>query len=249
MDHYDGRKPSRKTSLRLYFAALLLNPSSSFVSRPPPFISHLRAATAAAAFCQDGGRRRRIGVRPHHTALWVKNITTSAAFYSLFGFEEERRFKAGPARAVWLQWQPSPSLESAEESSAVHLANDYHLELIEVPPYVASNSAPPAAVASAVDAECGSETRLAHTGMNHFALDVSEECRLQGGGLPAFLRNLNERSEVVYDRSIRLIVAPHERIIGQDVFEVGYIADPDGVLLELLSCAADPILHALEPSW
>jgi catechol 2,3-dioxygenase-like lactoylglutathione lyase family enzyme len=227
-------------TLFLFLTVFYVQLSSSFFLSPLSATSastrSSRVARAAAPSSEDGGRPR---VLPHHTALWVKNITASMAFYSLLGFEEERRFKAGPARAVWLQQQPL--LDSTNFGAAPADQGGHCLELIEVPPHLTSSSS--------IAAESISQDGIVRTGMNHLALDVSEECRASGGdgGLPDFLRHLNERSEAVFDRSIRLVVAPHERIIGQDVFEVGFIADPDGVLLELLSCSAHPISQPLEP--
>lgn len=193
-----------------------------------------------------------VQVVPHHTALWVQNITTSMAFYSLLGFSEERRFKAGPARAVWLRTQPPLELD---DLPAPALAAAHYLELIEVPSHVASKPVNMAELTGGSEGGGGGggaggggrESVL--RGMNHLALDVTENCRASGGGLPAFLRRLNTRSETTFDRSVRLVVEPHQRIIGQEVFEVGFIADPDGVLLELLSRNEEPIATDLEPAW
>lgn len=61
----------------------------------------------------------------HHTAIKTRNITLAIEFYSLLGFQVSTKFRAGPARAAWLE-QPS----SAGSSSP------YRLELIEVPSYM-----------------------------------------------------------------------------------------------------------------
>ena len=56
----------------------------------------------------------------HHTALRTRNITTAIQFYSLLGYRVEGRFRAGPARAAWLELDGS----------------QHRLELIEVPAHI-----------------------------------------------------------------------------------------------------------------
>jgi catechol 2,3-dioxygenase-like lactoylglutathione lyase family enzyme len=61
----------------------------------------------------------------HHVAIYTRNISVSTLFYSLLGWEEVVRFRAGPARAVWLQQDES------------------RLELIEIPSHLAPTTTSP----------------------------------------------------------------------------------------------------------
>ncbi len=89
---------------------------------------------------------------PHHMALKTRNISTAIQFYSLFGFEVEHRFRAGPARAAWL----------------VNGGGDCRrLELIEVPSYLLRE--PPGMKRQAINLQ-ENPTML---GWNHMALDVT----------------------------------------------------------------------------
>ena len=104
---------------------------------------------------------------------------------------------------------------------------------------------------------------MAVLGLNHIALDVSAAAsRL--GGLPGYLRELNRESEVVFQKSVRLVRSPYQQLIGPgglgfglvragagpcataaeshqpnptlpEVWEVCFIADPDGASIELLA--------------
>lgn len=60
----------------------------------------------------------------HHVALQTSNITRAMEFYSLFGFSCVERFRAGPARAAWLEHESSQS----------------RLELMEVPSHQLLNT-------------------------------------------------------------------------------------------------------------
>ena len=171
--------------------------------------------------------------RGHHTGLKVANITRSMDFYSLLGWKESVRFRAGPARAVWLG-PVGNDLDGTCDTSGAPL---HVLELIEVPSSYQSTM-------KAVD--LSSAEAVAITGLNHFTLDVSHLCA--GVGLGAFLAQLNSRSEAIFDRSVRLVIEPYQQLIGQDVFEVAFVADPDGVLLEVLALNAT-LEHQLDLAW
>jgi catechol 2,3-dioxygenase-like lactoylglutathione lyase family enzyme len=162
---------------------------------------------------------------PHHTALKVYNISRSIAFYSLFGWEEEARFRAGPARAVWLKFPDQG-------------CTNHRLELIEVP--LALDPALKARDLSAASA-------IAVTGLNHFTLDVTAAAR-NFGGMRAYLRQLNARSETWFNKSIRLVVDPYQQIIAQDVYEMAFVSDPDGVLVELIAFNVT-LPQKIKPAW
>ena len=93
------------------------------------------------------------------------------------------------------------------------------LELIEVPSYVNATAAPDGLVEEAV-------------GLNHLALDVTDDAG--AGDLAAYLQELNARSEQRFRESLRLALAPQQLLAGGAAYEYAFIADPDGVLLELI---------------
>ena len=136
----------------------------------------------------------------HHSAIKCTDIERSMKFYSLFGLEEDCRFRSGAARCAWLTGAAT------------------RLELIEVPSYVNATAAPDGLVEEAV-------------GLNHLAFDVTADC---DGDLAAYLKRLNARSEAQFRKSLRLALAPQQLLAGGAAYEYALIADPDGVLLELI---------------
>ena len=67
------------------------------------------------------------------------------------------------------------------------------------------------------------------------ALDVTGAC---DGDLAAFLRRLNAASERAFERSVALALPPFQQAVGRDVFEMAFVRDADGALVELLRRAA-----------
>lgn len=149
----------------------------------------------------------------HHTGLKVTNITDSMLFYSLLGWDEATRFYAGPARAVWLK--------STNSSEYLHASV---LELIEVPMMVRQSRG----------VDLANPENIGVTGLNHFAINVTVEARARGG-LVEFLDGLQRRSIQLLRRNISVQLEPQQRLIGQQVVEICFIADPDGALVELIS--------------
>ena len=137
----------------------------------------------------------------HHSAIKCRDIERSMKFYSLFGLEEQCRFRSGAARCAWLTGAAT------------------RLELIEVPSYVNATAAPDGLVEEAV-------------GLNHLAFDVTAESGEDD--LAAYLKQLNARSEAQFRKSLRLALAPQQLLAGGAAYEYALIADPDGVLLELI---------------
>ena len=203
---------TKMCAMRIVVVLVLLSVAKSFkwhATTPIHFDNRQGKSTRQMA---QSNEFRADSPEPHHTAIKVYNISRSMAFYSLFGWEEVGRFRAGPARAVWLKIR--------EEGCATH-----RLELIEVPPTFS-----PAPRAS----DLSSPAYIATTGLNHFTLDVTAASR-SSGGLRAYLQLLNARSEALFDRSVRLAVDPYQQIVAQDVYEMALVSDPDGVLLELIA--------------
>jgi hypothetical protein len=93
----------------------------------------------------------------HHTALKTRNITNAIEFYSLLGYQVASKFRAGPARAAWL--------ELPQENTAVSAASAIsRIELLEVPAYMLPS--PRVRAPNLMDLP-------AVLGYNHVALDVT----------------------------------------------------------------------------
>lgn len=164
----------------------------------------------------------------HHTAIKTHNITMAISFYSLFGYDVEYKFRAGPARAVWL----ITSLPQPHQNSRI--------ELIEVPSYMLqpNNERAPDLLVSRPDV----------LGYNHIAMDVTQQQQQQQEQLPAnqgntsltnYLQQLNRTSIQRFNKTLRLaLFPPQQQMIGPNIYEIAFLYDADGALIELLSCTA-----------
>ena len=170
----------------------------------------------------DGVTSEMVG---HHVAIKTRNIEMAIAFYSLLGFQVETKFRAGPAKAAWLQNN-----------------NNQRLEVIEVPSYML----PKKGISRAIDL-IQHESLL---GFNHLALNVTqciqtikskknestiidESCGCIYG-LNEYMKELNQTSMHMFQKTLRVAVPPRQQIIGGHVYELSFIYDADGSLLELL---------------
>jgi catechol 2,3-dioxygenase-like lactoylglutathione lyase family enzyme len=156
----------------------------------------------------------------HHVAIYTRNISVSTTFYSLLGFDEVVRFRAGPARAVWLQQE------------------DSRLELLEIPSHLAPTTTPPLPL----------DTN--RVGYHHVALNVTAQVRALDDNLQSYLDHLNATSRQRFNKTIRLAVPPRQQIIGGQVYELAFVYDPNDCLVELLheqSRLAQPVADGWEP--
>ena len=170
----------------------------------------------------------------HHTAIKTRNITNAINFYSLLGFQITVKFRAGPARAAWLELPDSTDSTATTTTTKTSC----RLELIEVPDYMLQE--PPGKQRRAVDLM--DQPQL--LGHNHLALLVTEPMiQLKqpalgdgGGGknLTTWLSTLNQTSVAQFNRTIRVALPPRQQMIGQEVYELAFIMDADGALVELL---------------
>lgn len=153
----------------------------------------------------------------HHTAIKTRNITMAMSFYSLFGYEEECRFRTGPARAAWMRLPADPRAR---------------LELIEVPSYMVQQPRAPNLLA-----------RPDVLGYNHVALDVSMQIQKESesnqntnsSSLANWIQGLNQSSILLFNKTLRTAVyPPQQQIIGSNVYEIAFLYDADGCLIELL---------------
>lgn len=150
----------------------------------------------------------------HHIAIRTQNITRAISFYSMLlsvdddGTESTSlsvtKFRAGPARAAWLE------------------ASFYRLELIEIPRWILEGEAT-GKLFRAPDLMAQNSI----LGYNHAALDVSIP-------LADFIQRLQEASFENFQKTVRVAVKPYTQIIGQAVYELAFVYDADGSLIELL---------------
>lgn len=176
-------------------------------------------------------------IRIHHTALKTSNITIAIQFYSLLGFNPVAKFRAGPARAAWLSF-----------TNTTHATSQLQpiLELIEVPAHMipaSSNTNTSTTTPPRAPNLIKYPTIL---GYNHVALDVTTQIRQhntsntdtnstqQTATLQDWLNSLNEKSMQQYKKTIRVVVEPRKQIIGPYVYELAFLMDADGCLIELI---------------
>jgi catechol 2,3-dioxygenase-like lactoylglutathione lyase family enzyme len=178
-------------------------------------------------------------IRLHHTAIRTRNIETAIQFYSLFGFQVEARFRSGPAKCCWL------TLSTTHSDSGTA-----KLELIEIPPFILKE-------------DVGTRKRALDVfrneqmlGLNHLALDVTDTIEhvlgpvdpfhtstdpkdpfgVRSYGLREYLVHVNQTSVEKFGKGLRVALEPKQQIIGRLVFELAFIYDADGAVLELLNC-------------
>jgi catechol 2,3-dioxygenase-like lactoylglutathione lyase family enzyme len=163
----------------------------------------------------------------HHVAIKTRNITTAIQFYSLLGFRPTVRFRAGPARAAWLE----PRYPKNVSSSA-----NARIELLEVPSYVLKE--PEGQRTQAVDLMKRPEL----LGYNHLALDVTDsvarlvEKRYNNNNnnnnntavtttttttlLADYVQYLNNQSLELFGKTLRVALEPRQQMIGSAVYEL-----------------------------
>ena len=180
----------------------------------------------------------------HHTALKTRNITTAIQFYSLLGFEPSAKFKAGPARAAWLEHKPE--LSSTNTNASIPVCSISRIELIEVPPWILNE--PQGKTRRAFDLFQNQE----YLGHNHLALDVTSSINTNKSNLEsslvdkdhtfllsAWMENLNEKSFGLFRKTLRVALEAEQFMVGNVVYERAFIYDADGALIELLYKATE----------
>jgi hypothetical protein len=164
----------------------------------------------------------------HHTAIKTRNITLAMQFYSLLGFEPTTKFRAGPAKAAWLEQNGS---------------SNSRLELIEVPSYMLNE--PEGMKRRALDLM----QRQDCLGYNHLALDVSASIQKKGfSSLSEWLDTLNEKSVEMFGKSLRIALEPKKQLIGSGIYEIAFLYDADGALVELLRKKGD-LPQEIDSGW
>jgi len=149
---------------------------------------------------------------PHHVAIRTRDIERAISFYSLFGFEVQHKFRASSARAAWLTLAEQPA--------------SLRIELIEIPAYI-------------LPVQPRALDLLEHNyllGFNHLALDVTRFCNNSTNNtLSNYITQVNCTSLEKFGKTLRIALLPKQTMIGNDVYELAFLFDADGCLLELLN--------------
>jgi catechol 2,3-dioxygenase-like lactoylglutathione lyase family enzyme len=185
---------------------------------------------------EDCRGREDIPLVLHHAALKTRNITTAVQFYSLLGFEATDKFRTGPARAAWLE----------QRAGGGGGTTGGRLEVIEVPEYMLTQiegtrvRAPDLMKLQAV------------LGHNHVALDVTPQIHAFSEGqtksLQSWMDLLNEKSVQQFGKTLRVALPPRQQIIGDTVYELAFLYDADGCLVELLH-EQSKLNRTIESGW
>ena len=154
----------------------------------------------------------------HHTAMKTRNIETCLEFYSLLGFRVDTKFRAGSERAAWLS-----CCGTSGGGGGVRL------EVVEIPGHILKE--PEGMKRRALDLLQSPEL----LGWNHMALDVTESLQEQQlTKLQDWLEILNQQSIQTFGKTLRIAVPPRQQIIGTSVYELAFLYDADGGLVEVL---------------
>jgi catechol 2,3-dioxygenase-like lactoylglutathione lyase family enzyme len=238
---------SRTTPIGRHFSTIGRRNSSSSSSSPSagnectPSGADKSRAPSPSPSDREYARGRMLpssAVVSHHAAIKTRDIENAIDFYSLLGFRAETRFVAGPARAAWLKHDGRPGAHSSSDGSR------FRIELLEVPSYMLEE--PEGMKKRAIDLT----KRVELLGLNHLALDVTsciprskgEDAAESSDGntcqlyqLQEWMEDLNALSIDKFGKSLRVAMAPSKRIIGREVYEMAFIFDADGTLVELLN--------------
>lgn len=162
----------------------------------------------------------------HHAAMKTRNITVAIQFYRLLGFEVEAKFRAGPARAAWMKGSSSS-----------------RLELLEVPSYLLQE--PEGMKRRAMNLM----ERQELLGWNHLALDVTQAIQEKGfSQLSEWMHDLNATSIATFGKSLRVALEPRQQIIGNSVYELAFLYDADGALVEFVH-KQSTLEQEMESGW
>uniref|UniRef100_A0A7S2UWQ2 Glyoxalase/fosfomycin resistance/dioxygenase domain-containing protein n=1 Tax=Fibrocapsa japonica TaxID=94617 RepID=A0A7S2UWQ2_9STRA len=204
---------------------------------------------------EDASAGQQSGLKLHHCSVATGNIQNSLKFYSLLGFRDVNRFytiKDGlPTKACWMELNGGGAFVELVEEATDPLADIEGYEDESPKRQKALNLV--------------SDEHMMVLGLNHLAIDVTkswkaiaEESKKEEGDnqaeevreerMKTFLSALNEKSEKQFQKSVRLVIPPAQQMIGSQVFETAFIADPDGTLIELL-LHMKTLPQELEPDW
>ena len=199
-------------------------------------------------------------MRQHHMAMKTSNIEMSIAFYSLLDFHPIAKFRSGPARAAWLKHMANGDTRSeVGANNSVRSNSAARIELIEIPDEM---------LYEGIDEEARKQKprkraldRMANSavlGWDHMCLDVSEAIRTMSedggndenlrGNLQGWIDALNFKSQSKFGKDVRVALEPRVKVIGREQYELAFIYDADGGLIELVN-KLDNSTPPAESSW
>jgi len=188
----------------------------------------------------------------HHTAIRTRNISTAIQFYSLFGFQVEAQFRSGPAKCCWLTLGGGNNKEASLLSAKI--------ELIEIPSYMFDEEI--GTRKRALDTFRNEQllglnhialdvtemvSHLHHdslytngttrtTTINSSNVESRDSISLiKSYGLSEYITHVNQTSIEIFGKGLRIALYPRQQIIGRYVFELAFVYDADGSVLELLN--------------
>lgn len=192
-----------------------------------------------------------VAMRQHHMAMKTSNIEMSIAFYSLLDFYPVAKFRSGPARAAWLEHQPDGSSIGDKESPDNNIGSTAaRIELIEVPEEIllegmveeARKKVPRKRALDRI-------SNPAVLGWDHMCLDVTDSiCAMSTSNLQGWIDALNSRSQSKFGKDLRVALQPRVKVFGKEKFELAFIYDADGGLIELVNLVSDSGSE-MESSW
>ena len=193
-----------------------------------------------------------VSMRQHHMAMKTSNIEMSIAFYSLLDFYPVAKFRSGPARAAWLEHQPYGSSIGDKESPDNNIGSTTaRIELIEVPKAI---------LYEGMDEEARKQvprkraldriSNPAVLGWDHMCLDVTDSiCAMSTKNLQGWIDALNSRSQSKFGKDLRVALQPRVKVFGKEKFELAFIYDADGGLIELVNSVSELSGSEMESSW
>lgn len=217
-------------------------------------------------------------IQSHHVAIKTRNIEMAIKFYSLLGFHVETKFVAGPARAAWLLHDyngeaatrttktasiksrielievPSYMLNEPEgmKRRALDLMKREELLGLNHFCFDVSNCILLQRSNRRKDIVGGDNTlisnidSIATTSSTTTTATASSSCSVYN--LQEYLQDLNSQSITTFNKSLRIALHPIKRIIGRDVYEMAFIYDADGALIELLNYSCR-LLQEVDDGW
>jgi catechol 2,3-dioxygenase-like lactoylglutathione lyase family enzyme len=81
------------------------------------------------------------------------------------------------------------------------------------------------------------------------AADTANSTSMRSSPLSDWLTRLNATSVERFGKALRVAVPPRQQMIGRDVYELAFLYDPDGCLVELISWQSRLAVSASTSSW
>ena len=205
----------------------------------------------------------------HHVAIRTKDIDNAIKFYSLLNFEVEEKYMInGEVRAAWMSnnatriefieiperilGAPKELVRAADQMKKLNLLGLNHI-CLDVTQSIRSKQEMEISRVSGglkqwYTTEDGNDESSVGTQCEG-AIQVDDYQRNAKYGLQDWLLDLEELSKEKFEKTLRIAVEPTTRTIGYDVFDIAFIYDPDGALVELLNHVTTVKAGSMRSSW